>query len=322
MQAFETINPGLNARTMELVHRIKREQDTLRVKFHSLDGGGSFIDCGVKAPGGFQAGLLLAGCTMGNLASIQMTSSHLNGFHGASIQVQTDHPVLSCLASQYAGWQIAVDDFFAMGSGPMRAHYSGEELFKHIPGSEKATEVVGVLETSATPKNGVFEYLANKMKVSPSQITLLGASTGSVAGSMQIVSRSVETALHKLHELKFPVECIQNGAGWAPLPPPTPKFTQAIGRTNDAILYGGLVHLWVHTEDEILEQVGSKVPACASGDYGAPFEEIFRRVNGDFYKIDPMLFSPAKICFMNQKNGKSFTFGKFDTDLLTKSWGR
>lgn len=322
MQAVQTITPGLNARTMELVHQIRKEQETLRVNVHTLEGGGSFIDCGVKAAGGFQAGTLLAGCTMGNLATIQTTPSHLPGFHGASIQVQTDHPILSCLASQYAGWQISVDDFFAMGSGPMRAHYAGEELFHHIPGREQANEIVGVLETSAIPKAGVFEYLASKMKISPDQITLLGASTGSIAGSMQIVSRSVETALHKLHELKFPIQCIQHGAGWAPLPSPTPKFTQAIGRTNDAILYGGLVHIWVHTEDDTIEQIGPKVPACTSGDYGAPFEEIFRRVNGDFYKIDPMLFSPAKICFMNQKTGNSFTFGKFDTDLLSKSWGR
>lgn len=287
-----------------------------------MNNGGTFIDCGVKAAGGHQAGLLLAGATMANLGSVQIAPSHLEGWKGASIQVQTDHPTLACLASQYAGWQISVDDFFAMGSGPMRAHYAGEALFDHLPGKETASHIVGVLETSAIPGPKVFEFLSAKTKLTPGDITLFGAATGSIAGSTQIVARSVETALHKLHELKFPMESIKHGIGWAPLPPPTPKFTQAIGRTNDAILYGALVHLWVNTDDALLEEIGVRVPACSSDDYGSPFEEIFRRVNRDFYKIDPMLFSPARICFMNQKSGRSFTFGQLDADLLARSWGQ
>ena len=33
----------------------------------------------------------------------------------------------------------------------------------------------------------------------------------------------------------------------------------------------------------------------ASPDYGRPFSEIFAGYNNDFYRIDPMLFSPAVI---------------------------
>ena len=44
------------------------------------------------------------------------------------VQVSSDNPVLACMASQYAGWQVSVGKFFAMGSGPMRAAWGKEEL--------------------------------------------------------------------------------------------------------------------------------------------------------------------------------------------------
>ena len=43
----------------------------------------------------------------------------------------------------------------------------------------------------------------------------------------------------------FPLERIVDGMGAAPLAPPHPDFVTAMGRTNDAIIYGGQVHLFV-----------------------------------------------------------------------------
>ncbi len=140
-------------------------------------------------------------------------------------------------------------------------------------------------------------------------------------GTIQVVARSVETALHKLHELKFDVNQVVSGYGVAPLPPVATDFVQAIGRTNDAILYGGKVTLWVRADDELLEHIGSKVPSSASNDHGAPFAEVFARYNGDFYKIDPLLFSPAEVEFRNLKTGRCHRFGKTEPALLRKSFG-
>ena len=67
---------------------------------------------------------------------------------------------------------------------------------------------------------------------------------------MQIVARVLEVALHKVHTLGFPLEQVRDGSGSAPVPPPAPDFLNAMGRTNDAIIFGGVVELFVDAEDD------------------------------------------------------------------------
>jgi methenyltetrahydromethanopterin cyclohydrolase len=237
------------------------------------------------------------------------------------VQVYSDHPVLACMASQYAGWQVSVGKFFGMGSGPMRAAYGKEELFERIPGREEASAAVGVLETTKLPGDDVTAYLAERLNLPPAKLTLLAAPAASQAGNVQVVARSLETALHKLYELKFDLGQIVSGYGTAPLPPVAADFLGAIGRTNDAILYGGQVVLWVQADDAQLAEIGPKVPSSASPDHGAPFAEIFERYERDFYRIDPLLFSPAVIVLQNLRTGKSHVFGKIEREVLRRSFG-
>jgi methenyltetrahydromethanopterin cyclohydrolase len=278
--------------------------------------GARVIDCGGAVAGGLQAGLHLARVCTAGLAEISLQS----GSEGPEIQVYSDDPIRSCLASQYAGWQIKAPGFFAMGSGPMRAAAGKEELFKHIPGREEPPCAVGVLESRKHPTEEVISYLVANLPKSAEKLTLAVAPASSMAGTIQVVARSLETALHKLHELKFDLHQIVSGYGIAPLPPVAADEGKAIGWTNDAILYGGRVVLWVRADDEILDQIGPKVPSSASPDHGSPFGEIFKRYNGDFYKIDPMLFSPARIEFRNLKTGKVRQFGRTEPDLLRRSF--
>jgi methenyltetrahydromethanopterin cyclohydrolase len=224
------------------------------------------------------------------------------------------------MASQYAGWQIEVGRFFAMGSGPMRAAYGKEALYDKLPGREQAPVAVGVLETRKLPDDAVIAYLCERLGLPPAKLTLLVAPASSLAGTVQVVARSLETALHKLHELKFDLAKVVSGFGTAPLPPAARDELQAIGRTNDAILYGGRVVLWVRADDAELADLGSRVPSSASPDHGAPFAEIFARYDRDFYKIDPMLFSPAEIVLHNLDSGKSHAYGIIEPDVLKRSF--
>ena len=84
----------------------------------------------------------------------------------------------------------------------------------------------------------------------------------------------------------------------------------AIGRTNDAVLYGARVVLYVSGDDRSLEEIGPRVPSSASKDHGEPFAAIFARYNNDFYAVDPHLFSPAEIVFQNVETGRSHAFGR------------
>jgi methenyltetrahydromethanopterin cyclohydrolase len=286
---------------------------------HSADGA-RLIDCGIQAPGGLQAGLGLARVCLAGQAEVTLVPGDVAGIAGPHVQVATDHPVAACMASQYAGWQIAVGKFFAMGSGPMRAVYGKEELFDDIPGREQAPVAVGVLETHRLPDDAVISYLCEQLKLPAAKLTLLVAPAASLAGSLQVVARSVETALHKLHALKFHLAQVAAAWGSAPLPSIGKDELQAIGRTNDAILYGGQAVLWVRTDDAKLAEVGPRVPSCASPDHGEPFAAIFERYDKDFYKIDPMLFSPAQVVFHNLNTGASHVFGRLEPDVLKHSF--
>jgi methenyltetrahydromethanopterin cyclohydrolase len=311
--------PTLNERTQRLADHLAMNAAALRVGVEPV-GGARVLDCGVRAEGGLQAGLALARVCLAGQAEVGLVPGEVGDTPCAVVQVATDHPVLACMASQYAGWQIEVGKFFAMGSGPMRAAYGKEDLFDHIPGREQPPVAVGVLESGKLPTEEVVAHLAERLALPAAKLTLLVAPASSLAGATQVVARSLETALHKLHELKFDVNRVVSGLGSAPLPPPAADELQAIGRTNDAILYGGRVVLWVRADDAQLAEVGPQVPSSASPDHGAPFAEVFARYGHDFYRVDPALFSPAVVVFHNLESGNSYCFGAPAPDVLRRSF--
>jgi methenyltetrahydromethanopterin cyclohydrolase len=310
----------LNERALRLADHMAATAAALRVSVASTANGARVIDCGVRVKGGLQAGLALARVCLAGQGEVALVPGDSSALPVPLVQVYSDNPVLACMASQYAGWQVSVGKFFGMGSGPMRAAYGKEELFDRIPGREQAPVAVGVLESQKLPGDDVTTYLAERLNLPASRLSLLVAPASSQAGNIQVVARSLETALHKLYELKFDLGQIVSGYGTAPLPPVAPDFLGAIGRTNDAILYGGQVVLWVDAEDAQLAEIGPKVPSSASPDHGAPFADIFARYQQDFYKIDPLLFSPACITFQNLRSGRSQIFGRVEPDILRRSF--
>jgi methenyltetrahydromethanopterin cyclohydrolase len=311
---------SLNERAQRLADYMVANAATLRISVQQTAGGARLLDCGINSLGGLQAGLGLARICLAGLGDVALAAGEVAGMPAVHVTVATDQPVTACMAAQYAGWQISVGKFFAMGSGPMRAAYGKEELFDKIPGREQAPVAVGVLETRKLPDDAVITFLCERLNLPASKLTLLAAPASSLAGNLQVVARSLETALHKLYELKFDLGQIVSGFGTAPLPPVAANDLQAIGRTNDAILYGGRVVVWVQADDDQIAEIGPKVPSSASPDHGAPFSTIFERYQRDFYKIDPMLFSPAEIIFHNLKSGRSHAFGRLEPEVLKRSF--
>jgi methenyltetrahydromethanopterin cyclohydrolase len=309
----------LNERANQVADTLERDAQRLRVSVSRV-AGARIIDCGGAVTGSLGAGLAMTRVCLADLGDVSYVPCPIPEIGGPAVQVTTDDPVRACLASQYAGWQISVGKYFAMGSGPMRALAAREELFSHINGKEESQFAVGVLETRKHPTEEVISAIVAKLPPVAEHLTLLVAPAASIAGTTQVVARSVETALHKLHELKFDVSQVISGYGVAPLPPVAAEELQAIGRTNDAILYGGKVTLWVRSDDEMLTAIGPKVPSNHSKDHGSLFAELFARY-GDFYKIDPLLFSPAEVEFRNLKTGNCHRFGKVEPDLVRKSFG-
>ncbi|MBI3862542.1 MAG: methenyltetrahydromethanopterin cyclohydrolase [Planctomycetia bacterium] len=315
------MNWELNSRAVQLAETLLPSAETLRITVHEVPGGGRVLDCGVSAEGGLGAGLAVAQVCTAGLAEISLTGGEIAGRGWPHVLVASDHAVPACLFSQYAGWQIGVEKFFAMGSGPMRAAAAREEVFKRLDYREAASATVGVLEGRKLPTPAVFQFIAEKTGVSPKDTTLLIAPTASAAGNFQVVARVIETALHKLFEVGFDVTRIRSAVGTAPLAPVARDDLTGIGRTNDAILYGGRVTLWVRGDDESIAEIGPKVPSISAACYGEPFLKIFEKAGHDFYKIDPHLFSPAEIVFQNLDTGTVQAFGKTAPHLLQVSFG-
>jgi methenyltetrahydromethanopterin cyclohydrolase len=224
------------------------------------------------------------------------------------------------LASQYAGWALSHEKFFSLGSGPARALAQREDLFKELEYVDSGASTCIVLETDKVPPVEVVEKILRDTKMSPEQLTIILTPTTSVAGVVQIVGRVLEVALHKAHTLHFPLENIVSGTGLAVLPPVANDFMTGMGRTNDAILFGGFVSLQVKGDDAAAAKLAQDLPSSASKDYGKTFAEVFKFYDKDFYKIDPMLFSPAKVAVTNIDTGNVFEAGQLNADLIDLSF--
>jgi methenyltetrahydromethanopterin cyclohydrolase len=311
----------LNERAAAIADAMVADALVLGVVASTLDNGARVIDCGIEARGGLEAGRLLAEVCLGGAGHVGWTSADFEGLRLPGVQVSTDHPAIACLGSQYAGWAVKPEGYFAMGSGPLRAVARVEhELFERLGYAEPASgRGVLVLEARKAPDAAVAAYVAAKAKLTPDRLTFLVAPTASPAAGVQISARVVETALHKMAELGFDVRNILTASGTAPLAPIAKNDMRAIGRTNDCVLYGGVVHLTVRAEDEELQALAPRIPSSSSKDYGTPFYDIFQRYGGDFYKVDPHLFSPAQVSLTNVKSGRTFEAGAVNAAVLRQS---
>jgi methenyltetrahydromethanopterin cyclohydrolase len=313
---------SLNDRARGIADRLAADAEAAGVEVTTLSNGARLIDC---REGGFAAGRAFAEICMGGLGTVAYAPLVLDGRWFPGLTVTTDRPAAACLAAQYAGWRIDRDGYFAMGSGPGRALIRAEDLYDELDWDEQASAAVLCLETRDAPPPEVAGFVAERAGVDPSALTLVMAPTASVTGSVQIAARVVETALHKLHELDFDVRRVVAGFGSCPLPPVGADDMAALGRTNDAVLYGGQVHLTIEAdedEDDALRQLVERLPASASSDYGEPFGKVFKDAEYDFYAIDPLLFSPAQIRLTSAGSGRSFEAGQVNLEVLERSfWG-
>jgi methenyltetrahydromethanopterin cyclohydrolase len=316
------IQPSVSARAAKLVDTIVADADALRISVSKGEHGERLIDMGGKSIGGLEAGRRLGEVCMGGLGTVAFTQSSGLPNWPLGVVVSSTDPVVSCLGSQYAGWTIQdeASGFFALGSGPARALSRVEELYKELGYVDHFPHASLVIEGDKAPPPAVLTKVAEACGVNPAGLSVLFATTWSLAGTVQIASRVLEVSIHKAHALHFTLENILDGTGTCPIAPPFPEFIKAMGRTNDAIIYGGRIHLFVKGSDEEAKRLADGLPSSSSTAYGKPFAEIFAAVNGDFYKIDPMLFSPAQVIVSNVETGNSFRAGELAPEIVDASF--
>ncbi|MDY0748803.1 methenyltetrahydromethanopterin cyclohydrolase [Paucibacter sp. R3-3] len=319
---------SVNAGARHAVERLIAEADALEVAVRRDEATGvTIVDAGIEVRGSTAAGLLIAEICMGGLGHAGLHAAGAETGWPTWIEVRSSQPVTACLASQYAGWSLAASKeetggkkFFSLGSGPARALAAKEALFTELGYRDRADRGVLVMEVDRFPPPVILNKLLHDCGLAPEGLTVVLTPTTSLAGTAQIVGRVLETALHKAHTLGFDLHRIVEGVASAPLPAPSPDGGVAMGRTNDAILYGGRVHLTVRGEDEAAQALARNLPSTNSPDHGRSFAEIFKDAGYDFYKIDGGLFAPAEVWVSNLDSGRTWHAGRLDVALLRGLW--
>jgi methenyltetrahydromethanopterin cyclohydrolase len=329
LEAASSLATGMlsvNALARPLVERLLAHAEALELSVSRDPTGACIVDAGIQVRSSIAAGLLIGEICMGGLGRVRLRGGAIEGWP-SWIEVRSSQPVLACLASQYAGWSLAASreetggkKFFSLGSGPARALAAKEALFGELGYRDRADSGVLVLEVDRAPPKVVIDKLLRDCGLQPEGLTLILTPTTSLAGTTQVVARVLEVALHKAHELGYALGQIVDGVAAAPLPAPSPDGVIAMGRTNDAILYGGSVHLTVRGNDAAARQLALQLPSRNSRDYGRSFADIFKEVEYDFYKIDGALFAPAEVWVSNLDSGNTWHAGALNMELLRGLW--
>ena len=306
----------LNVMAIELVDEAIDFADELAVDVWELDNGATVVDFGVETVGGLEAGLLLSEIQTGGLASVRSSMAEVAGAPLTHVNLSTDHPALSLLCSQKAGWEVETEQFAGLGSGPARALVAEEEEFARTGYAEESDFAVLAIETDTLPVANVADQIAERADVNPEATFLPVFATASITGSVTLAARAAELATYRLSELGYDPLDVLSVNGKAPVAPVGGDEETAIARTNDALAYGGQVHMTVAEPFDRFDEVASS----ARDQHGVPFAEIFDDADWDFGELDRGVFAPAKVT-VDVMGGETHVVGETDEALLAESFG-
>ncbi len=300
----------LNVNSLEMVDDAVEYADSLSVDVHDYSNGARVLDFGVDAAGGIEAGLYYADISSAGLLSVDVSVDRLDGV-GAPleyVEVWTDSPETALLTSQHAGWHIDYEGYRAWGSGPASAL---------VEDGDEADEEFAVvcLESSTLPGPKVLDYIADECGVSTNSVFGVVAPATSTAGVVQTASRSAEVTLLRLESLGYDVSKVETVSGRSPVAPVVSDETEAVGVTNDGIIYGSEVHLRVADDSDVFSDLASS----SSPDYGDPFVDVFDEA-GSFDEIDDAVFAPASVT-VDVIGGRTVTAGGTNPEVLVESFG-
>jgi methenyltetrahydromethanopterin cyclohydrolase len=307
---------SLNRMALELADEALEFTEELAIGAFELENGATVIDFGVDHPGGLEAGLLLAELQTAGLATVQTRVDEIAGATFPQVELACDRPGIGLLGSQKAGWELAADDYEGLGSGPARALVAREGEFQAIDYVDAFEFAVLTLEGDELPTEAAAEQVADLAGVNAESVFLPAYRTASVAGSVSAAARAAELAVFRLFELGYDPTDVLSVSGSAPVAPVAGDEQTAIGRTNDALAYGGRVHLTVEEDfDEF-----AAVPSSAGEVYGEPFADIFGSEDWDASEVDEGAFGPAQVT-VDVVGGPTYAEGEVREDLLAAGFG-
>ena len=312
---------SINEQAMGIVREIMDQKDDLQCAVLEQENGATLIDAGIAVNGGVEAGRLSAEVCLGGLGAVRLTNTHIGDLTLPSVVVGTDQPKIALMGSQYAGWAIRVDSYSALCSGPARALAGVENgLFTELDYRDDSSVGVICLETREPPPEKVTQFISDSCGISASDLYCIMAPTASIAGSVLMSARIAEVGVRSLHRLGFGPAKIRTGHGTAPIPPLAKDDREAMGVTNDCILYGGRAFLFVKSEEgDNLPSLIEKASSCASPQYGQPLYTLLKSGGFDINRLDSSLFGPAEITVNDITTGLTLKGGYVNPKILRQS---
>ncbi|MFB6297499.1 MAG: methenyltetrahydromethanopterin cyclohydrolase [Salinirussus sp.] len=305
---------SLNRMATELVDEAIDFADELAIDVLGLEGEAVVLDFGVELPGAIEAGLLLAEITTAGLATVGSRIEPVAGTPLTHVDLTTDHPALALLCAGKGGWELAVDGFEGLGSGPARALVAEEGVFDRLGYRDESDFAVLAVESERLPGPDVAARVAERTGVPESGVFLPAYRTASVTGSVLGAARAAEMAVFRLSELGYDPRDVLSVSGRAPVVPVAGDEATAMARTAGAVAYGGQVHLVV---DEPFDRFDAVVSTAAE-EYGVPFADVFSSEDWALADLPVDLFGPAQVT-VDVVGGDTHSLGATREDILVDS---
>jgi methenyltetrahydromethanopterin cyclohydrolase len=289
-----------------------------------LKNGATVIDMGIEAPGGWVAAKLFVDATIAGLGHVDYGRFQHGNIDLPSIDVYIDHPQIASLSSQFSSWPMPMKDIPGyirpFGSGPARAIAQNDKAVKLWDYVDIHHETVFGLQSDVLPDEKLADEIAEACKISPENVYILAAKTGSLVGSIQVCSRTIETTVWRLHVKGFDIKKIISGMGTCPIAPPVKDEFKAMVRVNVAVLYGSIVRYVVDCKDSEIEEVIDKLPTNSAKRYGYSFAKMLEEGGRDIFNTDKDIHGSAIFEIMNYATGNVFKAGEIREEFLQEMY--
>lgn len=315
---------SVNSKSFQLVKKLLKNKDILKIDISYLENGTTVIDLGQKVKGSWEAGRILTEILLGGLgqASFETFPEKIAGTYLPAVNVRVDWPLLSLAGCQISGWELSPGNFAPILAGPGRTlgRKENDWLTPYTDYEDDFDKAIITIESPSTVTLEQANNLAKACNVDSDMLYILIAPPASLVTYIQVSGRILEQTLHRLMEENFDLDTIIQSQGFCVIPPLIKDELISMGRMNDALIYGGHANFTVNTKDKYIKNIINKITSDQSEVYGRPFKEIFKEADLDFYNVPKELFSPASVTIINEKTGKSFNAGKFNKKVLEKSF--
>ena len=309
---------SVNENVTKYVDKLLDREEELSIKSYSLENKATVIDCGVNAPGSIGAGILFADISLAGLGNVSVVPGIIDSYYINFAQVYIDRPAIACLGSQKPGWKLKADGFAGTGYGPARAiSQKPKNIYAAINYTDDAETAVINIETQTMPSVKEMEYIAKQCSTDPECVVALIARPNSIAGSVVNGTRVVEWAMNRLLQMEYDIMEITSASGACPIAPLKKEEPEFVGASFDSIAYYGMAYLYTKGRNDAFKDATSS----SSKSYGKSFKALLKESQGDFSKVDPMMYAPARIMVNGIQDGSLETYGKLDPAMLLESYG-